>query len=393
MTDVPNGHRRPYGKLVPPEIFWQLKREHITIAEAIKNTGYISGIFGKWHLGFDKNHQPGEQGYVFPEDKPLQGSYANKLNDWVKANPYKGIGNQVKQCIQFIEQNKGKPFFCIASFSAVHTDPEARPYLIDKYKRIVVANRTTINPVYAAMCEMMDESVGLFQEVLNSLGIVENTLVIFYSDNGGVVEERGYLFNGYANLVTHNWPLRDEKGTLYEGGIRVPLIAVWPGIIKPGTIIDAAFHTVDFFPTLLELTGNPKPKDMILDGQSFLPILKGKNQTFNRDLFWHYPHYHHSTPASAILSGDYKLIHFYETDKNELYNLSKDIGEQYDLAETFLDKKEELYSKLMNWLKETDASLPRENPFYDPARQLIWGERISNDKLKGGKTFGLETDD
>jgi arylsulfatase A len=389
MTDVSNGHVRPWGKLIPPKVFWRLNTDHITIAEAIKKAGYVSGLFGKWHLGYDDQHQPEDQGYIYPENKPFQGNYASKLDAWVKANPYKGIGNNVKQCVQFIEQNKENPFFCIASFSAVHTRPEARQDLIDKYKKIVATNRTTIDPVYAGMCEMMDESVGLFQEVLKDLGLLDNTLVIFFSDNGGVVEERGYLFHGYENLVTTNWPLRDEKGTLYEGGIRVPFIACWPGKIEEGSVNQTPVHVVDLFPTMLDLTGSSKPQGKIFDGISWMPLLKNKNLKPERDLVWHYPHYHHSTPASAIRSGDFKLIYFYETAKAEVYNLKNDIGEQYDLADSLPAKRDELQYKLNKWLKEVNAGMPLENPHYDPNRELIWGERIQTTKLLKGNTYGF----
>ena len=390
LTDVPNGHRRPYGKLIPPEIYWRLKREHVTIAEAIQSAGYVSGIFGKWNLGYDDNHQPDDQGYIYPQDKPIQGPYADKVNQWIKDNPQKGIGNQFKECVQFIEQNEDRPFFCIASYNMVHTAPEARRELVDKYKKIVTKNRTIIDPVYAAMCETVDESVGLFREVLSALDLQNNTLVFFYSDNGGVVEERRYLFHGYENLVTNNWPLRDEKGTLYEGGIRVPLIAVWPGKIEKGSTNENVVHTIDFFPTILDLADIKNPENKILDGISMMALLMDKSFHTERDLYWHYPHYHHSTPASAIRSGNYKLIHFYETDKSELYYLVNDIGEQYDLADSLSDIKNALQNKLNSWLKDVNAGMPKVNPFYDPARELIWGVRIPSERLKEGINFGKE---
>ena len=391
MTGVPNGHCRPFAKLIPPEIYWRLKPEYTTLAEALSGSGYVSGIFGKWHLGYDDDHQRDDQGYIYPEDLPLEGPYAVRVNQWISENSYKGIGNQVLKCIQFIEQHRDQPFFCIASYSMVHTKPEAREELVEKYRQKVALQRTITDPIYAAMCETVDETVGLFQTVLADLDLLENTLVIFCSDNGGVVEERGFLFNGYTRLVTHNWPLRDEKGTLYEGGIRVPFIASWPGHIEPGNLNKLPIHSIDIFPTLLELAGASIPLEIALDGISILPMLKGGKVKMQRDLFWHYPHYHHSTPASAIRSGDYKLIYFYETETYELYNLSKDLGEQYDLAGSERARGDELYARLEDWLQiGVKAGMPRKNPHYDPKRKLIWGDRIHPDLLKSGKDFGLD---
>ncbi len=376
LTGVPNGHRRPYAKLIPPEIYWKLKREHVTIAEAISEVGYTSGIFGKWHLGYGPDYQPDDQGYVNVSDQPFKGKYQNDLRSWIDANPEKLTGKILGESVKFIEQNKDQPFFCFVSFTAVHTKPEARKELVDKYKKIVANNRTTIDPTYAAMAEVMDEGIGWIRKALKENGLDKNTLIIFYSDNGGVIEERGFLFNGYPTLVTHNWPLRSEKGTLYEGGIRVPFVAVWPGQVKPGTTNDQMVHVVDFFPTILELTGAKVSKT--LDGTSFISYLKNNTLSTSRDLFWHYPHYHHSTPASAIRSGDYKLIYFYETEAVELYNLKEDIGEQFDLSETQTDKAKSLNEKLFGWLESVDADMPEINPFYNEKLQLIWGERMDH---------------
>lgn len=390
MTDVANGHRRPWAKLNPPEVYWQLKPELFTISEEIQSAGYVSGIFGKWHLGIDDNHQPKDFGYSKPQNYPIKGEYAEKVNSWIIGNPYKNFGNQIKESIQFIEQNKDAPFFCIVSYFAVHTPPNARKELIEKYKRKVTRIRTIIDPIYAAMCETMDESVGLLLEVIASLGIQNNTLIFFYSDNGGVIEERGFLFNGYSNLVTHNWPLRGEKGSLYEGGIRVPLIAYWPGNIENECINESPVHAIDFFPTIVDLSGAEKTVDNNFDGISIVPFLKDKNHKIQRELFWHYPHYHHSTPASAILSGEFKLIYFYETKESELYHLPFDISEQYNLCDSLPFVKNDLQIKLSNWLNEINAGIPEDNPFYDPNRQLIWGERIRNVELKDIKTLGLQ---
>ena len=339
MTGVPNGHRRPWARLVPPEIYWQLPLERETIAEALSQAGYVSGIFGKWHLGYDEKHQPEDQGYTFPEIIPLSGEYADHIKSWTASNPFKGIGKQVLESIRFIEQNYDEPFFCFVSYNMVHTGLEARMELVEKYKKITAVERTVIHPVYAAMCETVDETIALFDEVLLALGIKNHTVVIFASDNGGVIEERGFLFHGFEELVTHNWPLKGEKGSLYEGGIRIPLIFRWPGRIAAGSESHQPVHLVHLFPPYMEIAGTPVESEHTnagrpSDGNSFLEILAGNPDVLDRDICWHYPHYHHSRPASAIRSGRYKLIRFYETGRQELFDLEKDIGEQNDISES-----------------------------------------------------------
>jgi uncharacterized sulfatase len=389
MTGIPNPHQRPYAKLVPAQVRWQLPLEYTTLAEALADAGYVSGLFGKWHLGYKDTHQPEDQGYVYPEARDLAGPYRAAVDSFVAQNPYKGLGAQFLQSVRFIEQNRDKPFFCFVSYNMVHTALEARPALTEKYKKIVSKTRTVIHPQYAAMCETIDESVALFDDVLKALGLHENTVVIYYSDNGGVIEERGFLFHGYEEVVTHNWPLRSEKGSLFEGGIRVPLIVRWPGHTAPGTVADAPVMCVDFLPTFLDFANGKLPKNQTIDGQSFVPaLLDGTMAT--RDIFWHYPHYHHSRPASAIRSGDYKLIWFYENESAELYNLAHDIGEQYNVAEEEPEVARRLKAKLDAWLKETQAELPTENPAYNYDLELLWGPRMKNEAYQNSnKKYGL----
>lgn len=396
MTGVPNGHRRPWAKLLPPEIYWQLPLEYHTIAEVLSENGYVSGIFGKWHLGYDEKHQPDDQGYVFPRDIPLTGEYADQVTAWVENNPYKGIGKQVMQSVQFLEQYQNQPFFCFVSYNMVHTGLEARPELVDKYKEIMARNRTVIHPVYAAMCETVDETLALFDDVLETLGIAQNTVLIFASDNGGVVEERGFLFHGFEELVTHNWPLKGEKGSLYEGGVRVPMIVRWPGKIQAGSESADPMHLVDLFPTFLEITGSHEVKGRIkgkgspYDGRSIVDILTGKPSGEDRDIFWHYPHYHHSRPASAIRSDRYKLIHFYEDGRSELYDLETDIGEWTDISYTRPEVVRELAAKLENWLEDTEALLPVDNPEYNYDLELLWGPRLNWQEIReSNRKYGL----
>jgi uncharacterized sulfatase len=388
MTGIPNPHRRPFAQLSPPEVRWQLPLRFETIGETLQKAGYVSGIFGKWHLGYEPTHQPVQQGYVYPDQSGLESEFGKSAKLWCEQNNQKGIGQQVLQSLRFIEQNQDQPWFCTVSYNMVHTALDSRPDLIDKYKKIVAKNRTIINPVYAAMCEQVDESVGLLLQGLEAFDQAENTVVIFMSDNGGVIEERGFLFHGYEELVTSNWPLKSEKGSLYEGGIRVPMIIHWPGVTTENSTSDQMVHAVDLYPTLLEITGAPAPSHM-LDGMSWVPILQG--QEIDRNvLYWHYPHYHHSRPASAIKAGDSKLIYFYESKDVELYDLSTDIGEQYDLAGENPARALALKTKLFQWLDKVGAAMPDENPNYDYSKELLWGERMDWKVIRGsGIEYGV----
>ena len=388
MTGVPNGHRRPWAKLIVPKIRWYLPEDNITLAESLAKAGYISGLFGKWHLGFQAPHSPTNQGYTVPEGRDQQTTYMSKTQAFIQENPYKRIDEHFQQGIRFIEQNKDHPFFCVFSFTMVHTPPMARKELVEKYRNKLGEMTSRIDPTYSAMCETVDESVGLINMVLDEFGLTENTVLIFYSDNGGVVNEEGYLGwgtlepVGYESNVTVNLPLRDEKGSVYEGGIRVPLIIRWPGTVQPGSECRTPVHCVDFFPTLLELSGVGEPANQALDGESIVPLLKGSDSLQRDTLFWHYPHYHHSSPASAIREGDYKLIKFYEDNHVELYDLKNDISEQNNLSETMPEKTEALYQKLNRWLESVNAAMPTPNPDYDPNREQRWGARFHRELVR-----------
>ena len=381
MTDVPNGHRRPWERLMPPDHRWQLPAREVTLAEALAPAGYASGIFRKWHLGFRPGHQPVDQGYVSAASGALSGKYAGELEGWIAANPEKQIGQQLGQAVRFIEKQREGAFLCIASFTTVHTPLEARAELVRKYQTRAAGFRTTIDPAYAAMVEVMDEAVGWLMRVLKEQGLGDNTLVFFLSDNGGVIEERGFLPSGAPDLVTHNWPLRGEKGELYEGGIRVPWIAHWPGRVPAGFTEATPIHVVDILPTLIDLTGVPDPS-VVIDGMSLVPVLTGgRSGDSGRALFWHYPHYHHSEPASAIREGPYKLIRFYDSGTSYLYDLKNDVGERHDLAAVQPELTARLEGRLQAWLAQVDAGMPRPNPFFDPARRLLWGERVGREEM------------
>jgi len=371
ITDFIPGHQRPWAKLeVPLNRQQYLPLEAVTIAEALKPAGYATGSIGKWHLG-GPAYFPDKQGFdsmlvsdgrhfgftTTPKiDLPEDAYLAETLTD---------------QSVAFMEAHKDESFFLYLAHFAVHIPLEARQQLIDKYTNKPKPATGVNNPVYAAMVEHVDQSVGRIMAKLDELELSERTVVIFMSDNGGLYRR----FDGEGPAVTSNAPLRGEKGTLYEGGIREPLIVRWPGVVKAGTTCAAPVSSVDFYPTLLDVADTKGEPSHVLDGESIVPLLRRQDGLKRDAIFWHYPHYHHSTPAGAIRQGDFKLIEFLEDGHLELYNLKDDIGEQHNLAETMPDKAHEMRSKLAAWRESVNAAMPKPNPDYDPAREGEWGKR------------------
>ncbi|MFC1637292.1 sulfatase/phosphatase domain-containing protein, partial [Planctomycetota bacterium] len=220
----------------------------------------------------------------------------------------------------------------------------------------------------------LDTSIGRIMKKLDDMDLTDRTIVIFYSDNGGLYQAYGG-YRGKREPVSTNDPLRDEKGTVYEGGIREPLIVRWPGVIRPGTTCKVPVTSVDFYPTFLDILGAKGPANQPLDGESILPLLR-QTGTLDRDaIYWHYPHYHHSRPAGAIRQGKWKLIEFFEEGKLELYDLANDIGEKKNLADEKPRKAAQLQKKLARWRTSVKAKMPTPNPDYDPARADEWKPR------------------
>ena len=372
IYDFIPGHLRPWAKLTPPPNTMALPLETITLADALNESGYVSTSIGKWHLG----HQPTDQGFVAPPRAntgldALPPALAKRVTDFAKANPGKTVGPLTKQAVQFIAANRERPFLCFLSHHAVHIICQARQALIDKYQAKAKRQETRIYPTYAAMTEAMDESVGLVLETLDLLDLAERTVVIFFSDNGGLDR----IYTGKGPYITTNAPLRDFKGTLYEGGIREPLIVRWPGVVQAGSVCRTPVISNDFLPTMLDIAGRKPLADQPVDGVSLLPLLKGA-KTLDRDtLYWYYPTYHHSTPAVAIREGDYKLLEFFEDSSLELYHLKDDIGETTNLAGKMPDKAAAMRDKLHRWRKALGAPLPTPNPDHDPAKAHLWGRR------------------
>lgn len=377
LTDWIAGHRRPFAKLKIPDWRLQLPLEERTIAEELKDRGYATGLFGKWHLG-NEAFSPERQGFEVNVGGTHQGAPGAYFPPYRIANIPDERGNEfltdrlTREAIAFIEANQHRPFFAYIPHYAVHTPLAGKPAVIEKYQRKIAAgNYPHTNAVYAALVESIDDSVGALLKRLAELKLDTNTVVFVTSDNGGL--SGTVNAQGWRPGPTRNEPLRLGKGSAYEGGVRVPLLVKWPGVTTPGSVNDTPVISVDFFPTILEIAAGAAPRS---DGESLTPLLRGGTRLAREAIHWHYPHYHPggATPYSAIRDGDWKLIHFFEDDRVELYDLKADLGEQRDLAATDPKKAAELRAKLNAWRSAVGAQLPTKNPQHDPARE--WeGER------------------
>jgi arylsulfatase A-like enzyme len=333
-------------------------------------------MFGKWHLGGQKGQAPTEQG--FDEAVVMAGGRHFGFNTRPpppeKPGPDDYLSDYLADCaLGFLDRHGDGPFLLYLPDFLVHVPLEAKAQMIGKYraKEPVGGHH---NPTYAAMVESLDHSFGRVIGKLDELGLSDNTLVIFFSDNGGVgsAENRGLNDGG---KITSNYPLRGMKGMLYEGGIRVPMIARWPGGIEAGTTCEQPVHGVDLFPTFLDVAGASPPDGQVLDGETLLPLMDGRSDGLNRtDLFWFMPGYlpGRQAPANVVRSGEWKLIESFEDSTLELYNLREDIGETHDLATEMPEKVVELHGKLKQWRTSTGAEVPSRNPDFDPANEGRW---------------------
>ena len=357
----------PNDKLLcPPNAFF-MKLGEITIAELLKPAGYVTAHIGKWHLG-QEPHYPTKQGfdiniggcdlgspprYFDPYQTRRQGEIVS-----IPTLPPRKEGEyltdrEADEAAAFIRANKDRPFYLQVWHYCVHTPLQAKPEVEKRYAEKTPTHHK--NPTYAAMIESVDDAVGRILATLEECGLSEKTLIIFTSDNGGLLGP------------TDNRPLRLGKGYPYEGGIRVPWIARWKGVITPGQRSDVPISTIDVLPTVAELAGVPLPGDRPIDGKSLVPLLIRKGEFPERALFWHFPHYRGEVvPYSVVRFGSWKLIRFYEDDRWELYNLEADLGETTDLSLTQPEKLRELKQIMEEFLRETGARLPRPNPNYRP---------------------------
>lgn len=360
------------GMLIAAPNTDDLPPEKITLAEALKNGGYQTGFIGKWHIGSSPTNGPSEQGF----DSNI-GGYEALSPKWPGGyfepnnNPFIDDARDgeyltdylTRKGIEFIEEHQENPFYLHLSYYSVHVPLQAPENRIEKYRQKQGAGGHD-NPTYAAMLESLDSGVGRIMEALERLNLDGNTILLFYSDNGG--------YGGYSSVgitdpkkdITDNAPLRNGKNSFYEGGIRVPLMVRWPGVVTPGTQCAEPVIHVDLYPTLLEAAQIEPPNNYLLDGTSIIPLLKDPQAKLDRDaLYWHFPGYTmigvEGGPQSVIRQGDWKLIKRYEDNRLELYNLIDDRGESHNLSDTRLQIRDQLKNKLEEWLKSVDAPLPK----------------------------------
>jgi arylsulfatase A-like enzyme len=355
----------------------RLALEYVTLAESLKAAGYATGHFGKWHLGrepYDALHQgfdvdvphwygPGPAGgYLAPWQFPhLEGRPGEHIEDRMAA-----------EAVAFMRRHRDRPFFLNYWSFSVHGPWGGKPDLVERYRAKAAEfapDSPQRNPVNGAMVHSLDDAVGALTREIDALGLADDTIIVFFSDNGGV------HFREVAGApVTSNLPLRGGKATIFEGGTREPLVVVWPGAVPPDTRSDAVVSSVDFYPTILEMVGISPRLAQRFDGISIVPALKGG--TLARDaIYCHFPHYTPATggrPATYVRRDNWKLIRFFadgdrQANRFELYDLAADLGETTNLAPRFPDLVAHLDGMIDAFLAETGAVIPIQNPGYDPA--------------------------
>ena len=379
------------GRVVDVPYLKELPSGETTLAEALRQGGYRTYHVGKWHLG-GEGHFPEQHGFEVNVGGCSMGSPQHGyFSPWkIPTLPDGPEGEYLTdhltdEAIRLLEENGDAPFFMYLSHYAVHTPIQAPQHYVDKYTtkarmlgldvvnpfevgeyfpgehmrhKRVTRRRLQSDPIYAGMVQNMDENVGRVLEALQRLGLEEETLVIFTSDNGGL--------STADSSPTCNAPLAEGKGWMYEGGTREPLLIRWPGTIAPDSTCTTPVSSPDFYPTLLEATGLPLRPQQHIDGVSLLPLLRGEVHE-RGPLFWHYPHYGNQggTPGSSVRDGDYKLIEFFEDGRLELYNLREDLGETRNLADALPDIRDRLHRQLREWRDRIEAKIPQPNPDYN----------------------------
>jgi len=363
VTDYIPGLSLKGTKLITQPTRRELALDERTVAEALASHGYQTFYSGKWHLG-GEGYGPQQQGFeVVVEDASLGNSGKDPL-----------VGDRLTDsALNFLdERDAARPFFMYLGYHEPHTPIFDHPKHIEHFRNkaaaLPKAETTSIperqgqsmlvhdSPGYGCEVAVLDDAVRRLTEKLQELRLDDQTVFIFFSDNGGLCTKAD-------PGPTSNLPLRSGKGWLYEGGIRVPLIVRAPGLTQAGTVCDVPVLSTDFFPTLLELAGAPLEPDRHVDGRSLLPLLRGEAPV-ERTLYWHYPHYHGSTwaPGSAVRDGDWKLIEFLDEQATELYDLRRDLGERTNLADSHPEVVGRLRAKLNVWRSETGALMPTPNP-------------------------------
>lgn len=368
ITDWIPGEDHPKAKLKIPDWTKYLPLEEITLAEQLKASGYATISIGKWHLtpGLkegDEAYYPDKQGFdvnIGGYHRGQPASYFSPYHNPVLTDGPKGeflTDREAAEAVKFIEANKDKPFFVYLPHYAVHDPLGGKPEYIEKFKAkaATMPESKQHNATYAALVKSVDDALGTIRTALKRLNLDDHTIIIFTSDNGGKM------------AYTDNSPYRAGKGSAYEGGVRVPLIVYWPNVTKAGTTEATPVISHDLYPTVLSMTA-VKPLQSLVDGADLTPLIKNTGKLDRDALYWHYPHYHGggSTPHSAIRSGDYRLVHFYEDNHDELYKLTDNASESPNIADQEPARTKSLRERLESWLKSVDAQLPTPNPNYDP---------------------------
>jgi arylsulfatase A-like enzyme len=357
--------------LLSPVVRADLPLEETTLSEALTAAGYAAGHVGKWHLG-DEIHSARAHGFEFSVGGDHWGAPTTYFHPY--SGPWGGKGEmrhvpgleggrpgdyltdrETDEALRFIEASRERPFFLYLAFHAPHTPLEGKPDLVAHYARKIRPGLRHANPTYAAMVHSVDENVGRVLRRIDTLGLRDRTVVIFSSDNGG------YIGSFAGARVTDNSPLRSGKGSLYEGGLRVPLIVRWPGLAPAGAVCAVPVTTTDLYPTILEIAGIPRAGS---DGTSLVPLLQSPRATPARGpLFWHFPHYYATTsPVSAVRRGPWKLLEYHEDRRTELYDLDADPHEQLDVSAREPERTRDLLAQLVTWRREIGAQMPVPNP-------------------------------
>ena len=363
-------------KFKPAPLHADMPVSEVTLGEALKSAGYRTAFLGKWHLGPTEEFWPEAQGFDINVGGCSRGMPSSFFSPYKNPRLEDGPEGEylterlTTESLKILDKFKDDPFLLYLAFYTVHIPLQAPEEMVEKYRKKAEAlegdefaeeeqvwptddpRQVRIqqkHPTYAAMVECMDAQVGRVLDKLEELGLEDNTVVCFMSDNGGLSTAEG--------LPTSNLPLRAGKGWLYEGGIREPYIIKWPGVAQPGTTCGEPVISTDFYPTFLDIAGLPPRPEQNLDGKSLVPLLKQEGSIDRDAIFWHYPHYSNQGgfPGGAVRQGDFKLLERFEDGKVQLYNLAEDIGEQNDLAESMPDKVTELRKLLHDWYKSVDA--------------------------------------
>lgn len=365
LTDWSPGQMPDNPKLFAPAWTKELPLAEKTLAEVYQKAGHSTATIGKWHLGGEP-FSAEKQGFeinIAGTDKAAPPSFhaPYSIPNLADGPPGEYLTDRLgEEAVKRVTTWREQPFFLYLPHFAVHTPIQGRADLVAKYQKKPRSGLTHKNARYAAMVESLDAAVGRVLDTLEQLHLADRTIVVFTSDNGGRI----------TNGTTSNAPLRFGKASAYEGGVRVPLLVRWPGVVKPGSVTDTPVITMDLFATLPEACGI---KSEAHDGVSLVPLLRGTGGVERSELFWHYPHHQHyqlggAMPYSAIRSGDWKLIEFHDDDRVELYNVREDIGETRDLATTQPEIVKRLRARLHAWREEVGAQMPEPNPHHDPTR-------------------------